>query len=50
MSALPADLFDTPAGAPSEPSAKPYRAARVAALLDDLNPQQRAAVVHEGGP
>ena len=30
--------------------ARPDRAARVAALLDDLNPQQRAAVVHEGGP
>ncbi len=26
------------------------RAARVAKLLDDLNPQQRAAVVHQGGP
>jgi DNA helicase-2/ATP-dependent DNA helicase PcrA len=54
MSAAPADLFgdslQTVLSAPADSAARPDRAARVAALIDDLNPQQRAAVVHEGGP
>jgi DNA helicase-2/ATP-dependent DNA helicase PcrA len=37
-------LFDDSAPAPSEPARKP------ADLLEGLNPQQRAAVVHEGSP
>jgi DNA helicase-2/ATP-dependent DNA helicase PcrA len=57
MSAPPADLFSTaeeaateaPQAAPERPKS-PDRQARIAALLDDLNPQQKAAVVHEGGP
>ncbi len=47
MSALPLDLPEAPA---DDDSRRRARAARVEALLDDLNPQQRAAVVHEGGP
>jgi DNA helicase-2/ATP-dependent DNA helicase PcrA len=54
MSAALPDLFgtasDPAADAPAAAPMKPDREARVAALLDDLNPQQRAAVVHEGGP
>jgi DNA helicase II / ATP-dependent DNA helicase PcrA len=51
MTALPADLEAATAQAASGgPAGARDRAARVAALLDDLNPQQRAAVVHEGGP
>jgi DNA helicase II / ATP-dependent DNA helicase PcrA len=33
-----------------EPSAAPAAAHGVAALVDDLNPEQRAAVEHRGGP
>ncbi len=52
MSALPLDLPDAAATTPAGRGA-PGRAARrdrIEALLADLNPQQRAAVVHEGGP
>jgi DNA helicase-2/ATP-dependent DNA helicase PcrA len=47
----PADsLFDLPA-TPDEPKRPGTRlAVDPAALLDGLNPQQRAAVVHQGGP
>src|ERR1700710_1731034 len=43
-------LFAVPdeAGAPRR--SKPSRAVDAGALLDGLNPQQRAAVVHQGGP
>ncbi len=48
MSALPLDLPDA---VPKAESASPSkRAERIEALLADLNPPQRAAVVHEGGP
>jgi DNA helicase-2/ATP-dependent DNA helicase PcrA len=51
MTALPADLQSAPAQPPSDGSdAAERRAARIAALLDDLNPPQREAVTHEGGP
>jgi DNA helicase-2/ATP-dependent DNA helicase PcrA len=51
MTALPADLE----GAPAPPSsggsdAADRRAARIEELVADLNPQQREAVTHEGGP
>ncbi len=41
-----------PAGEPADRAAdrERERAERVAQLLEGLNPQQRAAVVHEGGP
>jgi DNA helicase-2/ATP-dependent DNA helicase PcrA len=47
-------LFAMPAGSPAD-DAEPKRprtrlAVDPATLLDGLNPQQRAAVVHEGGP
>jgi DNA helicase-2/ATP-dependent DNA helicase PcrA len=46
----PADaLFDVPTEATSAPR-RPRSSTDVAALLEGLNPQQRAAVVHEGGP
>jgi len=54
MTALPADV--TAESVNAEPvtgesvAAADARAARIAALLEDLNPQQRAAVTHEGGP
>jgi DNA helicase-2/ATP-dependent DNA helicase PcrA len=53
MSTLPLDVPDLrpKAGDPGAiEAAEARRAARIAALLDGLNPQQRAAVVHEGGP
>jgi DNA helicase-2/ATP-dependent DNA helicase PcrA len=56
MTASPADVDGTPAqsakalAADAAAAAEERRAARIAALLDDLNPQQRDAVVHEGGP
>ncbi len=62
MSTLPLDVPEAPKVANSEPpnseppnseaiaAAEGRRAARVAALLEGLNPEQRAAVVHEGGP
>ena len=46
-------LFAMPAAEPAEGEAKRPRtrlAVDPATLLDGLNPQQRAAVVHEGGP
>ncbi len=46
MSALPLDLPDTTAA----PRGGKHRSAHAEQLLADLNPQQRAAVVHEGGP
>ncbi len=54
MTAPPADLEGAPpppaAGGPDAAERQAARAARIAALLDDLNPQQRDAVTHEGGP
>ncbi len=51
MTALPADLEGAPAAPPSDGSdAAARRAARIEALVEDLNPQQRQAVTHEGGP
>ena len=51
MTALPADLEGAPAAPPSDGSdAAARRAARIDALVEDLNPQQRQAVTHEGGP
>ena len=47
MSALPLDLPEAPPKVSPVPAS---RAARIESLLADLNPQQRAAVVHEGGP
>ncbi|HEX4016945.1 MAG TPA: DNA helicase PcrA [Frankiaceae bacterium] len=54
---MTAPLFDlsnaADAAAPAAPDASDAaakRAARIEALVDDLNPQQREAVVHEGGP
>src|SRR3954464_9663170 len=47
----PADaLFAVPAGADGPPRPKGRLAVDPATLLDGLNPQQRAAVVHHGGP
>src|SRR6059058_5818557 len=42
-------LFELPPD-PALSKPRPRLAADVATLLDGLNPQQRAAVVHEGGP
>jgi DNA helicase II / ATP-dependent DNA helicase PcrA len=51
MTAQPLDLDGTSAPSPKTDSdAAERRAARIAALLDDLNDQQREAVTHEGGP
>ncbi len=52
MTALPADLEGAPAAPPTDAAADAAarRAARIEALVEDLNPQQRAAVTHEGGP
>jgi DNA helicase-2/ATP-dependent DNA helicase PcrA len=51
MTAQPLDLAGVPSPPPKTDSdAAERRAARIAALLDDLNEQQREAVSHEGGP
>jgi DNA helicase II / ATP-dependent DNA helicase PcrA len=42
-------LFDAPAD-PTPPRPRPRLAVDPSTLLDGLNPQQRAAVVHHGGP
>jgi DNA helicase-2/ATP-dependent DNA helicase PcrA len=48
------DRLFAPPGGDNEPAAAPRRRTRIAVdpatLLDGLNPQQRAAVVHTGGP
>ena len=49
MSTLFDDAFPLPSGSPARPTDRPRRP-DPAALLEGLNPQQRAAVVHEGGP
>ncbi len=49
MSTLFDDTFPLPSGPPAPPADRPRRP-DPAALLEGLNPQQRAAVVHEGGP
>ncbi|HEV7204043.1 MAG TPA: DNA helicase PcrA [Jatrophihabitans sp.] len=44
-------LFPLPSTAPADaPRTRPGSAADAATLLEGLNPQQRAAVVHQGGP
>src|SRR5436309_10744695 len=46
-------MSDSPLFELADPPDAPQRTRRqadVAALLDGLNPQQRAAVIHEGGP
>ena len=48
MSSLFDDSLPLPVAAPPRPPAAPSRDA--SALLEGLNPQQRAAVVHEGSP
>jgi DNA helicase II / ATP-dependent DNA helicase PcrA len=52
MSTLFDDSFPLPSGPPGPAPASPRGEGRrgTAALLDGLNPQQRAAVVHEGSP
>ncbi len=49
MSTLFDDAYPLPSGPPTPPPDRPRRP-DPAALLEGLNPQQRAAVVHEGGP
>ena len=53
MSTLFDDSFPLPSGGPPAAPERAERAERsrgTAALLEGLNPQQRAAVVHEGSP
>jgi DNA helicase-2/ATP-dependent DNA helicase PcrA len=50
MSTLFDDSFPLPSGSPPPAPEPPERRRGTAALLDGLNPQQRAAVVHEGSP
>jgi DNA helicase-2/ATP-dependent DNA helicase PcrA len=49
MSTLFDDSLPLPSG-PAAPGAGKPRSSAPASLLEGLNPQQRAAVVHEGGP
>jgi DNA helicase-2/ATP-dependent DNA helicase PcrA len=50
MSTLFDDSFPLPSGSPPPAPEPAERRRGTAALLDGLNPQQRAAVVHEGSP
>jgi DNA helicase II / ATP-dependent DNA helicase PcrA len=50
MSTLFDDTFPLPSGSPPAAPEHAERRRGTAALLDGLNPQQRAAVVHEGSP
>ena len=53
MSTLFDDSFPLPSGGPPaapEGAERAERSRGTAALLEGLNPQQRAAVVHEGSP
>ena len=50
MSTLFDDTFPLPSGSPPAAPEPAERRRGTAALLDGLNPQQRAAVVHEGSP
>jgi DNA helicase-2/ATP-dependent DNA helicase PcrA len=50
MSTLFDDTFPLPSGSPPAAPEPAERRRGTAALLDGLNPQQRAAVVHEGRP
>jgi DNA helicase-2/ATP-dependent DNA helicase PcrA len=50
MSTLFDDSFPLPSGSPPPAPEPAERRRGTAALLDGLNPQQRAAVVHEGRP
>ena len=49
MSTLFDDAYPLPSGPPAPAESRPRRP-DPAALLEGLNPQQRAAVVHQGGP
>ena len=49
MSTLFGDAYPLPSGPPAPAESRPRRP-DPAALLEGLNPQQRAAVVHQGGP
>jgi DNA helicase-2/ATP-dependent DNA helicase PcrA len=50
MSTLFDDSFPLPSGGPPAAPERAERSRGTAALLEGLNPQQRAAVVHEGSP